>query len=393
MLFSRSLESDHLRRSATRGRYGHSGKLSRWPSATNEQMKQVILALVSTALAPLAFSADYSVFRICEDQRVIRTADGAEAGHIEYIVLEPSSQRIVSTVVTGGVIGEKYVSIPFGSVRFAGEREITLTEINRERLISAPTIERTQLTSVIQPTVIEKTYNHFGVRADVNINNTNVQNRTTVNNSETDINRSDRTDRNNRPDRPNRNDHPGIAGQNDPDNPNRTAQQPGRTSTGGPTNDQSAGKTTRNDNERNPNRNENSANTDSNRSNQRPNASENANERSASKNGEKLPPVGEKYPDNKAGEPKNNQPPAKKESTDKPDQSDRSDDKSASENRTKNDATSERPAGSTRESQSEKPNTAKSENTEEKSKEESASKSKSENSERPSNKSTDSKKE
>jgi len=67
-----------------------------------------MISLVAAALcgSPAVFAESYSVFRVCEDQHVLRTSDGAEAGHVEYIVVEPSQQRIVSTVITGGVIGE-----------------------------------------------------------------------------------------------------------------------------------------------------------------------------------------------------------------------------------------------------------------------------------------------
>jgi sporulation protein YlmC with PRC-barrel domain len=101
----------------------------------------------------------------------IKTSDGAEAGRVEYIVLEPSSQRVVSTIVTGGVVGSKFVAVPFSSMQFTNDREIALTEITRERIISAPVIERTQITSrnVIEPTFIERTYNHYGVSANVNV--------------------------------------------------------------------------------------------------------------------------------------------------------------------------------------------------------------------------------
>src|SRR5436190_144335 len=137
-------------------------------------MKKLVALFVSAAFAPLAWSADYTVFRVCEDQHVIRTADGAEAGHVEYIVFEPQSRRIVSTIVTGGVIGEKYVALPGSVLRFEREKEIVLTDINRDRLMSAPTIERTQITSstVIQPAVFERTYTHFGVRADADLSST-----------------------------------------------------------------------------------------------------------------------------------------------------------------------------------------------------------------------------
>lgn len=128
------------------------------------------------ALATSAFGADYSIFRICEDQHIIRTSDGAEAGRLEYIVVDPSNQRIISSIVTGGVIGEKFVAVPFSSMRFDADRSITLTEINRERIVSAPVIERTQISSatVIRPDIIDRTYQHFGVRANTAVDSTSV---------------------------------------------------------------------------------------------------------------------------------------------------------------------------------------------------------------------------
>ena len=108
------------------------------------------------------------MFRVCEDQHVIRTSDGAEAGHVEYIVVEPGSRQIVSTVITGGVTGTRLVAVPFASLRFQGEREVTLTEINRERLVSAPVIEKTQITRTtrFEPALVERSFTHFNVRAD-----------------------------------------------------------------------------------------------------------------------------------------------------------------------------------------------------------------------------------
>jgi hypothetical protein len=128
--------------------------------------KLIVNFLVGACAIPSAFSAEYSVFRVCEDQHVIRTADGAEAGHVEYVVIEPESRQIVSTVITGGVTGARLVAVPFTSMHFQGGREVTLTEINRERLVSAPVIERTQLTvnAPIQPALVERSFTHFNVQ-------------------------------------------------------------------------------------------------------------------------------------------------------------------------------------------------------------------------------------
>ena len=42
---------------------------------------------------PSAFSAEYSVFRVCEDHHVIRTADGAEAATLNTSLSNPGAAR------------------------------------------------------------------------------------------------------------------------------------------------------------------------------------------------------------------------------------------------------------------------------------------------------------
>jgi len=133
-----------------------------------------ILPFFMSALALLGFSTlglaedSYSVFKVCEDQHIIRTSDGAEAGHIEYIVTDPADGRIVSSIVSGGTIGEKMIIVPYASMRFGAQREVTLTEITRERLVSAPVIERNQINVAVrfEPTLVERSFTHFGVRRD-----------------------------------------------------------------------------------------------------------------------------------------------------------------------------------------------------------------------------------
>src|SRR5215207_10645298 len=131
-------------------------------------MKRILLTSIAAAgLAAPTLLADYTVFRVCEDQHVLRTSDGAEAGRVEYIVVDPGAQRVVSAVVTGGVVAQKHVAIPMSAVQFGSNREVTLTNITRERLVAAPVFETTRLTtsSVIEPAMIERTYTHFGVDA------------------------------------------------------------------------------------------------------------------------------------------------------------------------------------------------------------------------------------
>jgi len=125
--------------------------------------------LAAAALAGLSYSAvaadSYSVFHVCEDQHILRTSDGADAGHLEYIVVEPGQQRIVSTVITGGVVGTRHVSIPYSEFQVTGEREIVLRQITRERIVGAPIVEvdRFRTNSVIEPSYFEKSSTYFGV--------------------------------------------------------------------------------------------------------------------------------------------------------------------------------------------------------------------------------------
>lgn len=110
----------------------------------------------------------YSVLKVCQEDLVLHTTDGAEAGRIGYVVVEPGSQRIVSALVTGGVLAERVVAVPFTSMRFKSAREVSLVDIDRQRLISAPVVERTHLTSTttrFEPSYFERSYTHFGGNA------------------------------------------------------------------------------------------------------------------------------------------------------------------------------------------------------------------------------------
>ncbi|HSI10471.1 MAG TPA: PRC-barrel domain-containing protein [Chthoniobacter sp.] len=140
-------------------------------------MKAPILIPIFVALAgSISSAAELSVFRVCQDQRVIHTSDGAEAGRVEYIVVDPADQHVVSTVISGGVVGERLIAVPYNSLRFTSNSEITLTEITRERLVSAPVIERTQISaSVIEPSIIQRTTTHFSARGDVRGDRTTVE--------------------------------------------------------------------------------------------------------------------------------------------------------------------------------------------------------------------------
>jgi hypothetical protein len=139
----------------------------------NHPMKTSLGIIAAVALAvPWSSKAQevegFSVLKVCQEDLVLHTSDNQEAGRIGYVVVEPGSQRIVSALITGGVLAERVVAVPFTSVRFGGPREVTLVDINRERLVSAPVVERTHLTSTttrFEPSFFERSYTHFGGNA------------------------------------------------------------------------------------------------------------------------------------------------------------------------------------------------------------------------------------
>lgn len=142
------------------------------PNPIHQQTTMKPIGLICLALAALWLpaQAEYTVFRVCEDHHVIHTSDGADAGRVEYIVVEPATHRLVSAIITGGVLESRLIPVPVAAFHFGPEREVILTDITRERLIAAPVIEAARLssTTVIEPTIVERTFTHFGVNpADI----------------------------------------------------------------------------------------------------------------------------------------------------------------------------------------------------------------------------------
>lgn len=129
-------------------------------------MKTILCSLI-LATIPLSVSvhaADLSVYRICEDKHVIHTSDGADGGHVEYIMVDPDNQQIVSAIVTGGVVGEKHITLPYSSFRYSGDGRIELTDIDRERFVGAPTVEVSRFSTslVVAPTIVESSRTYWG---------------------------------------------------------------------------------------------------------------------------------------------------------------------------------------------------------------------------------------
>src|SRR6478736_3253427 len=99
----------------------------------------VIFAAATLLLAPRAKaqdSSEYRVLKICESDYALHTSDGADAGRIEYIVVDPAQSEIVSAIVTGGIVSNRYVTLPFSAFRLGSSHDVVLTEIDRVRLES-----------------------------------------------------------------------------------------------------------------------------------------------------------------------------------------------------------------------------------------------------------------
>src|SRR3954465_2852044 len=141
-------------------------------------MKNILVTTIAALGLSLtaATAAEYTVFKVCEDQRILRTSDGADAGHVDYIVVDPGSHQVVSTVITGGVLAERHVAIPISSLTFGADRTVTIREITREKIVSAPVIETTRFREsyVIEPSIVERSYTHFGLNVNV-INRTSTR--------------------------------------------------------------------------------------------------------------------------------------------------------------------------------------------------------------------------
>src|SRR3954471_24898993 len=122
-------------------------------------MKQILITTIAALGLSLtaATAAEYTVFKVCEDQRILKTSDGADAGHVDYIVVDPGSHEVISTVITGGVLADRHVAIPISSLTFGADRQVTIRDITRERIVSAPVIETTRWRDsyVVEPSVIE----------------------------------------------------------------------------------------------------------------------------------------------------------------------------------------------------------------------------------------------
>lgn len=106
----------------------------------------------------------YALFKVEDANMKIRSSDGSEAGEIQYLVIDPTTQRVVSVLVSGGMLKEKLVALPFASLPSTWGKEMTLTTIDKERFQNAPSIDRAALknTQTISRDQIDRGTAHFG---------------------------------------------------------------------------------------------------------------------------------------------------------------------------------------------------------------------------------------
>jgi hypothetical protein len=128
----------------------------------------VIFAATSVMLAFRANAqdtSDYRVLKICESDYALHTSDGADAGRIEYIVIDPQEDEIVSAIVTGGIEANRFVTLPFSVFHLGTSHDVVLREVDRAHLESAPVIERSRITTsaAFDRGLVERSYTHFGM--------------------------------------------------------------------------------------------------------------------------------------------------------------------------------------------------------------------------------------
>ena len=135
-------------------------------------MKNILTTTITAlalGVAASSYAAEYSVFKVCNDRHVITTSDGEQAGHIEYIVVDPESHAVVSTVIGGGFLGDRFVSVPADDFSYENGDAIVLHNVTRERLVSAPVFERDRIVEGgrIDPTYFGQSFGYWGRQVGV----------------------------------------------------------------------------------------------------------------------------------------------------------------------------------------------------------------------------------
>jgi hypothetical protein len=141
---------------------------------------------LGTAQVAASDGGGYSTLRVCEDDAIVRGADGTDCGHISYVVFDPDSRQLVSVFLSGGVLADRLVAVPYESFRFGGSSDITLVNINQQTLVNAPAIQISQISrgTRIDPALLQRSYEHFGVKSSSLRVSSKTETRSEVNRSE-----------------------------------------------------------------------------------------------------------------------------------------------------------------------------------------------------------------
>ena len=91
----------------------------------------------------------------------IRSSDGTDVGTVNDLIIDRQSGRVVNVVVATSE--DKLVALPYSAVDTArlGEGGVIFVNIQRDRIVGAPTFSRTELRSLNRET-IDRSVNYFG---------------------------------------------------------------------------------------------------------------------------------------------------------------------------------------------------------------------------------------
>ena len=97
----------------------------------------------------------------------IQSQDGQKAGTIRDVVMAPQSQKLGFVVLgRGGLLGfgEQLVPVPWQAISFNGENYVL--NVDRQKLQSAPTLQKDQYAELDRPEFVSRIYQFFDVQPE-----------------------------------------------------------------------------------------------------------------------------------------------------------------------------------------------------------------------------------
>lgn len=126
-----------------------------------------IIVLTSLGIAGFAFAEERAASSSGELQLCtlihgthIRSSDGADVGTVKDLIIDRRSGRIVNVVVA--TTGDRLVALPYETINVAevGAKDVIVVNIDRERIVSAPSFTQGELRSFNRAT-IDRSVNYF----------------------------------------------------------------------------------------------------------------------------------------------------------------------------------------------------------------------------------------